>query len=404
MSVPPRTATLVLLDGARVVGQLPPFPVATPWWQDMAPVVEGARRHHGVDVVVLRLLETAHPMAPGGAVTYLAELASPPPPSLTPWTGRLDDHPLRATWARPGGPAADLAWAAARLRERGLTPAGAPVQVRTWNLSSLWCLPLGDGAAWLKVVPPFFAHEGALLERLAGGPAPVPRPLAHDGPRMLLAAVAGDDLYRATLPQLLRMVDLLVAVQVAWAPRTAELLAIGAPDWRGASLRERIADVVRRAGGALSPARRAALDALLGDWSARMAAIAACGLPDTLVHGDFHPGNTRGAGLDLTLLDWGDSGVGQPLLDVPAFQSTLATGIVATVREHWMDAWARAVPGADPRRASTLLAPVAAARQAVVYQGFLDRIEPSEHGYHRHDPPTWLGRAADVFFTSERAG
>ena len=54
------------------------------------------------------------------------------------------------------------------------------------------------------------------------------------------------------------------------------------------------------------------------------------------------------------------------------------------------------VPGADPRRAAELLAPVAAARQAVLYQGFLDRIEPSEHPYHRADPALCLGRAGTL--------
>jgi hypothetical protein len=51
-------------------------------------------------------------------------------------------------------------------------------------------------------------------------------------------------------------------------------------------------------------------------------------------------------------------------------------------------------PGSDPDRAAALLAPVAAARQAVVYQVFLDGIEPSEQPYHRADSPEWLGRAA----------
>jgi hypothetical protein len=33
----------------------------------------------------------------------------------------------------------------------------------------------------------------------------------------------------------------------------------------------------------------------------------------------------------------------------------------------------------------------------VIYQGFLDRIEPSEHPYHRGDPALWLSRAAALF-------
>ena len=54
------------------------------------------------------------------------------------------------------------------------------------------------------------------------------------------------------------------------------------------------------------------------------------------------------------------------------------------------------LPGSDPDRASLLLRPVAAARQAVVYQTFLDNIEPSEQRYHAADPADWLVRVAEL--------
>ena len=50
----------------------------------------------------------------------------------------------------------------------------------------------------------------------------------------------------------------------------------------------------------------------------------------------------------------------------------------------------------DFDRAASLIAPLAAARQALIYQGFLDAIEPSEHPYHAADPAFWLGRAVDL--------
>ncbi|WP_202964829.1 hypothetical protein, partial [Inquilinus limosus] len=66
------------------------------------------------------------------------------------------------------------------------------------------------------------------------------------------------------------------------------------------------------------------------------------------------------------------------------------------IRRHWHGLWRAAVPGSDPDRAAALLAPVAAARQAVIYQGFLDRIEPAERVYHRPDPAEWLARTAAI--------
>jgi len=379
----PRTAALVLVtpDGT-VVGSLPAVPVATPWWQEVEPVVVAVRERYGIDVTVLRLLDAEFARPHGGRVTYLAEVARPV--AAEPWGGTLDDHPLRHPFARPGGPAADLVWADSVLARRGLRRSDPPVQVRSWNLSSLWRIPLENETAWLKVVPPFFAHEGRLLERLAGERVPIL--LGHDGGRMLLAEIAGDDLYDADPAQLADMVTLLVGLQRAWARRVDELLALGLPDWRAPVLISAIAGVVARTADALSAADRATLQQFLRSLPARLAAVAACALPDTLIHGDFHPGNFRGDGRALTLLDWGDSSIGHPLLDQPAFLTRVQTDAVVPLRDHWLQLWRDAVPGSDPARAADLLAPIAAARQAVIYRSFLDRIEPSEHPYHRHDP------------------
>jgi hypothetical protein len=58
MAVKPRTAELVLVTPhGSLIGSLPAVPVATPWWQDVEPVVRAARDHHGVDIIVLRLLD-----------------------------------------------------------------------------------------------------------------------------------------------------------------------------------------------------------------------------------------------------------------------------------------------------------------------------------------------------------
>jgi Ser/Thr protein kinase RdoA (MazF antagonist) len=367
------------------------MPLATPWWQDVGPVVSAAREQRGLEVIVLRLLQASRPAPPGGEVTYLAEIDRAPP-GAEPWRGALDDHPLRQPYARPGGPAADLAWARARLAEQGAAPTGPPAQIRTWNLSSLWRIPCEAGAAWLKVVPAFFAHEGALLAHLAG--RRVPSLLAQDGARCLLAELEGEDLYEATLAQRFAMIDVLVALQSEQAENLDDLRGLGLPDWRAGPLADAIISVADRTAHALSADDRAALAPFLRGLPARLAAIADCGLPDTLVHGDFHSGNFRGRGDELTLLDWGDSGVGNPLLDQPAFLDRAAAAQVPALRDHWRDRWRERALGSDPARAAELIAPVAAARQAVIYQSFLDRIEPSEHPYHRADPADWLARTA----------
>ncbi|MVO94395.1 phosphotransferase family protein [Rhizobium leguminosarum] len=388
---PPRVARLVLVtpEGA-VIGRLALVPVDLPWWQDAQSVVLAVREYHGIDVTILRLLEAVRDRPHGGEVTYLAEVAQPVPAEV--WAGRLEPHPLRQSYAEPGGPAADLAWATRILAAHGLAPAGMPVQIRSWNLSSIWRIPVARQTVWLKVVPPFFAHEPRVITALAG--RPVPELLGHDGGRMLLAEVAGEDMYEAPLPRLLEMVTLLVELQLSWTGRVDQLRSMGLPDWGGPALIAAIGDVTERASEELSRNELTLLQRFISGLANRFAALESCGLPDTLVHGDLHPGNFRGTERTLTLLDWGDSGIGHPMLDQPAFLDRVASEYVETIKEHWARAWLAWLPGCEPARAAGLLAPIAAARQAVIYRRFLDNIEPSEQVYHRHDPADWLRRTA----------
>jgi hypothetical protein len=390
---PPRVVRLVLVTrSGELLGALSPFEATERWWPDAESVVRGAREHHGVDVTALRLLEVQPGFRAGGQVTYVAETDDRP--RTEPWNGTLDDHPLRQAWARPGGPDADLRWADSVLAGRGLARSAPAEQVRTWNLSSLWRLPIAGGNAWLKVVPPFMAHEGAILERLAGGS--VPRLLGHDGSRILMPEIAGDDLCDAELPVLSPMVDLLVELQAWWLGRVDELVALGLPDWRGPALTSAIADTVARTTGELPANDRTTLARFVDGLPDRFDRIAAAGLPDTLVHGDFHPGNFRGDATSLVLLDWGDSGIGHPLLDQSAFLDRIPSPAVQPIAQRWERRWLERVPASRPAEAARLLAPIAAARQAVIYRKFLDNIEPSEHPYHEHDPADWLRRTAEM--------
>jgi hypothetical protein len=387
--------TLVLVDGhGGLLGALPPYEVAAPWWPEVSDVVDGARRRYGTEVTVLRLLATERPAPHGGAVTYLAECSGAAPAGLAPVEVDLRDHPLRAPWARPGGPAASLAWAADQLARLGRRPAEVRQQ-RTWNLSAIWRLDDPDGGAWLKQVPRFFAHEPAVLRWVAGtAPGLVPAVLAADSGRVLLAHAAGEDRYGAPPAELADLIDDLHAIQHRSAAEVDALLSAGVPDRRWAVLLDLVRDTVDRHGPDLDRHTRAALRPLVDGLDERVAAIDACGLPATLVHGDFHPGNTRSDGRTRTLLDWGDSFVGHPGFDALRLIEEQPPDSAHVLRRHWGRRWQEQVPGSDPERSLELLAPVAALRSAVVYAGFLDAIEPTERRYHAADVGLQLRRAA----------
>jgi Ser/Thr protein kinase RdoA (MazF antagonist) len=389
-----RWAELVLVDASgAVIGKLPPLQSPVPWWPEVETLVSAVRERFGFDVTILRLLRSPPSGMRGGRVTYLAQVASRV--DCAPCDEMLDEQPLRNTYAKVGGPAVDLDWARAVLAQHGLAVAAPPVQVKTWNLSSLWRLPLADESAWLKSVPAFFRHEGALIEAL-GTDAPVPRLVGHEPGRLVMRYIPGEDLFDATHEQRIAMLDMLVGLQNAWSARVDELLALGLPDWRAPSLTTAIEKTFERTRHELDPGDANVIDRFIERLEARFSALDACGIADSLVHGDFHPGNVRGIGTDLTILDWGDAGVGHPLLDVPAFMDRAPAERASTLRDYWIAAWRAAYRTSDPARAWDVIAPIAVARRAVVYRGFLDNIEPAEHPYHRTDPRDCLQRVAEI--------
>ena len=270
---------------------------------------------------------------------------------------------------------------------------GRVEQAKSWNLSLVVRVPSSAGPLWCKATPPFMAHEAAVIDRIAAAqPDLVPQLVGFDTGIALMAEIPGSDQYMAAEPVLLRMVSRLVRLQAVWTGRTGELARLGLPSWGEDVLPALVGDTLERPEtlAALPAGRIDALRALVASLPDRMAALATCGLPDTLVHGDAHPGNWRSDGTGLVLLDWGDSGIGHPLLDMPAFLQKAPAASVEVVRQHWIREWERAVPGSDPARAAALIAPIAALRQAVIYRSFLDGIEPAERAYHDRDVPAWL--------------
>ena len=388
-----RLARLVLVEaGGRPLGVLPAFAVGVPWWQEVADVVAGARAHFGVDVAVLRLLAADRPAMPGGTVTYVAETADPLPAAATTLAAAGVDplavtakQPHRAAYAEPGGPGRSLAWARDQLGRRGWTDVTAG-QHRTWNLSAIWQLDGRGDRAWLKQVPPFFRHEGAVLRWLnAACPGRAPELLAEgDDGRLLMADVPGVDWYDADSRGRHRVAVIAHELQLTARRHLDALAAAGVPDRRG----HRLADWIR---ATLAP-HTPGVDDVVPDLDDRVAAAAAGGLPDTLVHGDLHPGNTRVDGdADPVVIDWGDSFLGSPVFDILRLCENAddAEGL----EEAWSRRWREAVPGSDPDRAIAALRPVAALRSAAVYAEFLANIEPSEHPYHAADVPRCLGEA-----------
>ena len=194
------------------------------------------------------------------------------------------------------------------------------------------------GRVWLKAVPDFFAHEGAVIDWI--GVPVAPRLIDFAPGRALIADIAGELNHEVRKPAALRpMVELLTGLQQRCLDRLDELIAIGVPGRRLETMVPRIAGVVEQWGSGLDRSERRSVDALVAALPARLAAVEECGVPDTLVHGDFHPGNVAGRPGDYVILDWGDSFVGHPLIDELAFVERLSPSTQAAARDWFVSAW-----------------------------------------------------------------
>jgi hypothetical protein len=375
-------------DGA-VLGELPPFDVDVPWWPEVGELVDGAREH-GAAVTVLRVLHADRSHPPGGVVTYLAQLEDGDP-VLEPTDFRPEPDARRAPYAEVGGPAESIAWARGELVRAGYgTPEGIR-QRKSWNLSALWRLETARGPVWLKHLPPFLRAEAEVLAWLAtAAPGSAPTLIAADGTgRQLLGHLAGEDGFGAPVAARLAMADLLHGLQRRALSDVEALARRGVLDRRGTLLCEQIVTAAEPWLGAIP-----GLEALLEALPERFAAVDACGLPETLVHGDYHPGNVRfDAAVPPAALDWGDAFLGHPAFDVLTLAGGLAPAEFDAVVEHWGGLWRQVAPDCDPVAAVRLLRPVSPLLGAVVYSTFLRNIEPSEWPYHADDVPSCLRTA-----------
>ncbi|WP_371501062.1 aminoglycoside phosphotransferase family protein [Kitasatospora sp. NBC_00374] len=401
-----RTVRVLVTCRGERLGEVGPFPVESARWPEVEEVTARLERAFGVPVMVLRLLSVeGGEGASGGLVTYHAEALSrparhPAPPSTEssgPTPGRrLPEDPLRADWATPDGLRSALDWAGRTLADRGRPATGPVAQVKSWNLSGLFRIPTAAGPAWLKTTPRFAVGEAAVIAAFgAVDPELVPVVLGSDGCRILLEHVPGEDCWGVPDDAMLAVVGRWAAAQAALAGAPA---VPGLPDRSPHALVGRFRELL--ACGAVTGLASAELTAarrLADELPSLVQRLDACGLPVTVLHGDFHPGNWRSDGRRTVAVDFSDAHLGHPAFDGLRPCDFLGPERWADVRDAWVRAWSGLAPGSDPQRALRLAEPLMHVSYAVRYQEFLDGIEASERIYHEDDPAAEI-RAALVSF------
>jgi hypothetical protein len=271
----------------------------------------------------------------------------------------------RVPWYETGWHGAARAWLAGRLG-----PLDAIKQLRSWQRSAVVRIDAGGERFFLKAVPPHFAHELPLSVWLAHQfPECVPAVQAADPERgwLLLRAAPGVGLdTHPDAEQWAMALRAYAELQIATVPHAQELAAFGVPvrddAWLRAGLDALLSDeaafLLDRQGG-LNRDELTALRARGPALHDVCAALATCGIPPTLEHGDFGPWQVLADGPTVTFLDWSDSAIACPLWSLASFLIDLPLELSrphtrARLVDAYLAPWERLVPRDTLRRAWAL--------------------------------------------------
>ena len=242
-------------------------------------------------------------------------------------------------------------------------------------------LPTAEGRVWFKAVFPLFRHEPAvtaLLDRTVPGSVPgvIGRDdhegwlLLHDVPGVAAADIADADA---------EVIASLIAIQHRFVDRVDELEAAGAPARPFATLADELAAAfadpeVR--GWLDRPETR--LDELQRAVGRAAAEVTELGIPDTLVHGDFHAGNVLVADGAATIIDWSDAAIAHPLVDALTWMNWFHEDPDRGARAWaaFRDGWAGFCPAATINHARSALTVATTAYHVVSYVGIVRGLEP----------------------------
>jgi hypothetical protein len=310
-------------------------------------------------------------------------------PRLTDWIAEqcgATPDPLAPPWSQVGWHARATGWIAEHLAEH------APIeieQVRAWGISTVLRATDADGTRyWFKGICDHFGREAGItvaLDAIAPGfVAPV---LAADlDAHWLLLADLTDVVPAGEPASHVSAYPRLRQLQRAVAGERDPLMSAGAvvrplsdiPD----AFAEVTGDPALAAWIGVAPERCEQLVAWLTE---AVAAVDELGLPEVLVHGDFHPGNvaTVGDG-SRVIFDWSDAAFAVPFVDVPTWLTWIDDDEAERDRtwRTFAAEWADTLPVEGWLARRQLLEGVAGAYHVVSYAGIVRSMDTHHVAEH----------------------
>ena len=306
---------------------------------------------------------------------------------------------LRSPWAKEGWLDGAQAWIERELSTLGIAVTGPVRQVKTWSISCLLTVETDQGTVYFKAVPTIFSQEPLIMSEMNrlfpdNVPAPLASRLQPAESWMLMRDFAAPELRgNANIQQWEEALKVLCRMQIASISEVDDLITGGCADRRLERLAEHI-DPLFEDPDAVGELEREEID-LLKAFAPRLkemcSQLAAYGVPQTLIHGDFHGGNVAVMDGRYLVFDWTDAAVSHPFFDLPTF---FEFDIPAEKREGLAESYLRLWSDFESHErlweAYRLSQPLAAIHHAVSYRNIVAVMEPTSRWEMSGGSTPWL--------------
>jgi Phosphotransferase enzyme family len=313
----------------------------------------------------------------------------PPPPKEPPYA--------RSGWfGRPS------AWMVERLADAGLPVTEPPTLAYQGPMGSVLRARSNGESTYLKWPTPAFPHEAAITHALSrSAPEAVPAVIATEPAEnwLLMYDHRGRPVENeppGTWIEALRHHAALQRASVAWAH---EIPAVGGQTRSLARLAGAVPMMLdyEDLGGRMAPDVREAWKAASPRLLDACAQLDAVGMPDTLVHGDLHPGNIVVTPDDrYVVVDWSDAAISNPFVDLATYLTrTKDRDLRVRLLDAYVEVWDGAVDRARLETAAALAMTVGCLYQVQTYQALDAALDEPDRAIFAGSDAGWAKRAVD---------
>ena len=275
----------------------------------------------------------------------------------------MQDQQLTIPWEGAAGTAQAMAWIYAELERQGLEAAAPITQPHLYPWSTVLRVPTTAGDLYFKAMGPHLRHEAALTRLLTRRRPDSTLPLlAVDVERGWMLMPDGGTRLREPVRAThdadlwLPVLSIYGEMQLGVAEHVGELLGLGVPDRRLATLPDQYAALLedqemlridREPGVSAAEYRR------LRDLAPRIeelaSELASYGVMETLNHGDLHDGNVFVGDGGPRIFDWGDAHISHPFFSLRTVYVSVEisldleerAGELPELRDAYLEPWAR---------------------------------------------------------------